>query len=348
VSFSKFFNGLRLRRPQTVAQLPHTSEETHAELRDLARTVAGLRDRIAALTLREEQLRAVLETDTAMDHRLERLEAIPQRPRITAHVAAALERATLRDDPFPHAIVDDFLPDSFYDALIMGLPPTVLFADRPVNKQQLTVPFDLAPRYSRRVWGFMADVVAEEIVAPAIIGKFRTPTTAWLMKNFPQLANTPLESVGLRCSDGRIMLRRPGYVIRPHRDPKWGFLTCLMYLARPGDDERWGTQLYHVDGDDEARGAAPHWIDETRCRPAGNIEFRRNRAFIFLNSVGAHGANIPADAQPADLERYAYQFRIGAGPDLMRRLTESLPPERCPLWEAKVRHVDVATSSSSR
>ena len=348
MSFSKFVNSLRLLRPRTIAQLSRSSETTHAELRDLTRTVEELRNRIASLTLREEQLRAVLDNDAALEHRYDRLDAILNRSRIAAHVAAALERATLVDNPFPHAIVDDFLPDSFYDALIMGLPPTVLFADRSVNKQQLTVPFDLAPRYSRRAWGFMADVVAEDIVAPAVIGKFRAPTTAWLARNFPELADVPLESVGLRCSDGRIMLRRPGYVIKPHRDPKWGFLTCLMYLARPGDDERWGTQLYHVDGDDEAHGAAPHWIDEKRCRPAGDIAFRRNRAFIFLNSVGAHGASIPADAQPPDLERYAYQFRIGAGADLMRRLTENLPPERRSLWEGKVRHVDVATSSSSR
>lgn len=347
MSFSSLFNSLRLLRPRTIAQLSRSSEVTHAEVRDLTQTVAELRKKVAGLTLREEQLRTVLETDALQERRFERLDAILQPSRITTHVTAALERATLHDDPFPYAIVDDFLPDPFYDALITGLPPTVLFADRPANKQQLTVPFELAPRYSRRVWGFMAEV-AEEIVAPAIIAKFRVPTTAWLTQNFPELANMPLESVGLRCSDGRIMLRRPGYVIRPHRDPKWGFLTCLMYLARPGDDERWGTQLYHVDEDEEAHGAAPHWIDEERCRPAESIAFRRNRAFIFLNSVGAHGANIPADAQPPDLERYAYQFRIGAGADLMRRLTESLPPERRPLWEGKVRHVDVATSSSSR
>ena len=33
------------------------------------------------------------------------------------------------------------------------------------------------------------------------------------------------------------MLRRPGYVIAPHRDPKWGFVTGLVYLASAGDNE---------------------------------------------------------------------------------------------------------------
>ena len=115
----------------------------------------------------------------------------------------------------------------------------------------------------------------------------------------------------MTCSDGRILLRRPGYDIPPHRDPKRGFLTCLMYLARPGDSER---------GDAAAPGgrrrgsarAQPHWIDEQRCEPVEHIAFRRNRALIFLNSVGAHSARIPGDADPPTLERYAYQFRIGA------------------------------------
>jgi hypothetical protein len=40
------------------------------------------------------------------------------------------------------------------------------------------------------------------------------------------------------------MPRRPGYHLEPHRDPKRSLLTCLLYLARPGDSDAQGTQLF--------------------------------------------------------------------------------------------------------
>ncbi len=130
------------------------------------------------------------------------------------------------------------------------------------------------------------------------------------------------------------MFRRGGYRIRPHRDPKWAFLTCILYLARPGDDEAWGTQLYYVDDDREAKNVAPHWIDEKQCRLADDVKFVPNRLLVFLNSVGAHGASIPADVPP-ETERYIYQFRIGPTLDMMQMLKSKLPAERQPLWSGK-------------
>jgi hypothetical protein len=107
-----------------------------------------------------------------------------------------------------------------------------------------------------------------------------------------------------------------------------------LYLARRGDNEAWGTQLYTVEQDDEARGTSPHWIDPARCRQVGDVAFRPNRMLILLNSVGAHGAHIPSDAQPQDLERYIYQFRIGPTADAIAVLKSTMPQERRPFWAA--------------
>ena len=141
----------------------------------------------------------------------------------------------------------------------------------------------------------------------------------------------------LATSDGRILLRTNGYDIPPHRDPKWGFLTCIFYLARRGDDKRWGTDLYEVDEDTEAVGAAPHWIENTPWRKVGSVKFKRNRALIFLNSTGAHGASIPADAEPPMLQRYVYQFRIGPDAASMAALIARLSPERRVYWDGKLK-----------
>ena len=134
------------------------------------------------------------------------------------------------------------------------------------------------------------------------------------------------------------MLRRPGYTIQPHRDPKWGFITGLVYLAGDRDGERYGTDLYQVRDNVEASDDRPLYIDEQRCQLVKSVPFRPNTLLAFLNSRGAHGAAIPADATPATLERYVYQFRLGPDAAAIRRLLPLMPPERRALWAgAKVR-----------
>ena len=76
----------------------------------------------------------------------------------------------------------------------------------------------------------------------------------------------PPSACRFQSTDGRILLRHRGYLIPPHRDPKWGLITCLMYLARPGDSEAWGTQLYSVESDVEAPSVAAYSIKAERCR----------------------------------------------------------------------------------
>ena len=193
----------------------------------------------------------------------------------------------------------------------------------------------MAPLYSRRVWKHLSTVIVPQVIAPAMVDKFRAPLGEWIETNWPALAENPLAPpMDMNQSGGRIMLRRRGYTIKPHRDPKWGFLTCLMYLARPGDPEEWGTQLYAVDEDQEEKSAAPHWIDPARCQLVTEAPFRQNSALIWLNSVGAHGAFVPDDA-PADLLRFTYQFRVGPSTEAIPALLRLLPDDRRAAWSGK-------------
>jgi hypothetical protein len=332
------------RLQQAVGALTTQLQETTRELRQVS-------DGLAALRLRESQLRAVALREAELEEHEGELAGVLGRPHLADHIAASIERATLHVDPFPYAVVDNVLPDALYDAVIAGIPPVELFADKPVNKQQLKVPFALAPAYGRRVWRFLAEVVVPEMITPRVVEKFRAPLNDWIRQNWPMLGDDPLAGIArLHSTDGRILLRTRGYRIPPHRDPKWGFLTCILYLARAGDDEAWGTQIYTVDpagrsgapiarqtaaAGAQPRGSAPDWIDASECTLVDDVLFRRNRALIFLNSVGAHGACIPADAEPADLERYIYQFRIGPTGAAIRTMTDALPEDRRPFWAGK-------------
>jgi len=318
-------------------------EQRLAELQDshrsdadgIATQLAALGRDISELRLRESQLRAIARRDAELERRLPQLEHVLDEPIAVAHVGGRIAAAPLRLHPFPHIVVDDLLPARVYEALLEAIPPVEMFAERPFNKRQVGVPPMLAPVYSRRVWRFIANAVAPRAIVPAVLDKFRESLGAWLDAQLMPGALARLEQMEMGCTDGRILLRGRGYSIPPHRDPKWGFITCLLYLARPADDPVLGTDLYSVDGDTDARDTKPHWIPADHCRLETTVEFRPNRALIFLNSSGAHGARIPDDA-PESLERYVYQFRIGPGRGQIRELLAELPEHRRAGWEGKI------------
>jgi hypothetical protein len=317
----------------SVKRLQESERKVDDRALALEREVVELRETVANLALRESQLRVIYQRDMELQADLERLPAILDRDFVEPHVRQAIASAPVHSEPFPHIVIENLLPEPLHDAVIKGIPPLELFADGPPNKQRVVVPLRFAPLFSRQVWTFLVDVVVDRIMAPQLVEKFGEPLRDWLRSSWPTLDADG--QLAFKSSDGRILLRRRGYLIPPHRDPKWGFLACLVYLVRPGDSETWGTQLFEVESDEEARGAAPHWIRAEQCRQVKSVPFRRNSALVFLNSKGAHGAQIPADAQPADLERYLYQFRIGPTQDCASKLMALLPDERKDYWTGK-------------
>ena len=129
------------------------------------------------------------------------------------------------------------------------------------------------------------------------------------------------------------MLRRPGYHLNPHRDPKRSLLTCLLYLAKPGDDDAHGTRLYRVANDGEAHYKQTYYPEREghACELVKVVPFRPNSMLVFLNSKGAHGACIP-DSAPATTERFSYQFYVAPDNAALAALLKSLPPDRRKMW----------------
>jgi hypothetical protein len=318
-----------------LARFDRFESSQREQLDAIARELAVLRRDVGSARLRADQVRAVIVQQRQLDKRLPDLERVIGNATTGDHIRAAIANATLHLEPFPYMVVDDLLPRALFDALVRGLPPRELFGERAKNKQQLTVPLEFGTEYSLRIWHHMARTVGPDFIMPAVAERFREPMRAWLAVTMPTVDQAQLDALDLTCSDGRILLRGPGYRIPPHRDPKWGFITALMYLPREGDDHRWGTHLFSVSEEQEALGAAPHWIDDRVCTLVTTVEFRPNRTLFFLNSRGAHGADIPADAEPATLERYAYQFRIGPTGDSIDALLGGMPAERARYWKGK-------------
>ena len=322
--------GQALSRISAAADLlrPRTFFRTLARVDTLADTTRELTATVETLRIQSEQLMTIQKLDWEKRQALTQLDRAFDAAAIDAHIAAAVDAAPIEHEPFPHVVIDEWLPPDAYQRIIDAVPPSVFFAN--TRDHHWSVPSGVAPAYCRLVWAFVANKIVGDMLHRALNRKFAPVVQEYVHSSFPGL---PRETdLTLHPSDGRIMLRRPGYTLTPHRDPKWGFVTGLVYLAREGDNEAFGTQLYRVKDDAEAPSGSVYYVEQERCQLVRDVPFRANSMLAFLNSAGAHGASIPADAQPANLERYLYQFRLGPTPKVINRLLQAIEPDKVSRW----------------
>ena len=267
---------------------------------------------------------------------IEQLPVLLNEERIVDHVRRAVAAAPLLTDPYEHVVVERVLPDDVYDLLISAIPPVVFFDDRDPIKQNLWFPMEYGPTLSSTAWDFMDDVITRLAIRPAVIEKFHDPLQRYFASVFGAAFTERANALPQSASGGRLMLRRPGYHLGPHRDPKRSILTCLLYLARDGDSDTYGTQIFRVVDDEDAGYKQTYYPEEEgrTCELVKVVPFRRNAMLVSLNSRGAHGATIPPDA-PADLERYTYQFYVAPQREALSALVKSLPAAQRAKWRSK-------------
>src|SRR5262249_12343028 len=132
---ARLFDAVQLFRPRTLARLGKADEKLQQQVDALFAEVRTLKTQLDQANTRERQLRAVLNAECAFDDSwVIRFEAALRDARIEQPAGDSIGKATLPLDPFPHCVVDNLLPDWYYEALIAAPPPADLFADRPENK----------------------------------------------------------------------------------------------------------------------------------------------------------------------------------------------------------------------
>jgi hypothetical protein len=225
-------------------------------------------------------------------------------------------------------VIEQVLPPDFYELLSRAIPPAEMFPDRdPVKQDWEMEALDRAPELTRRVWSFFDTRIVPEVLAPAIFARFRSAVVDHYAQTGGDRFGAAAADIPHRTVAGRIQLRRPGYHLRPHLDPKRVVITGLLYLAREGDREDYGTQLFRVSGPFTQSGMKTFFPEEAglTCEVARSVPFRANTLLAFVNSGAAHGATLPADA-PLD-ERYAFQFYIKPDDGRLKKLLLELPEE---------------------
>ena len=265
---------------------------------------------------------------------------------ITAHVRDAVAAAAVLTDPFPHLIIDKLLPTTAFDAVLEAIPPEEFFGGENPRHRDLKMKnpgLSPLPPFSKAIWSSLSRDVVADVLGPALAERLRPLAGDYLRVSVgeefvDEALALPLETRGLR-----LMLRRPGWNLAPHLDPRDQFMTTLLYLARPEDPEDYGTQLFRVHRDNFVATWANTYYPEAeglRCELAKTLPFRGNVCLSFLNlGGGAHGAGLPAEA-PANLKRYAFQFYMGPERESLKALVGRLSPERQIAWTRRVKKKD--------
>jgi hypothetical protein len=189
----------------------------------------------------------------------------------------------------------------------------------------MPVPFVMAPAFSRAVWDVFHEAV-EKALLPSVIAAFRPALDDFVRSSWPELGSWEQAGITLRAANPRLMLRRRGYLIKPHRDPRWAFLVALFYAAPRNASHTYGTQLYRLTNERDEPHTSPLWLAPEECQLARDVPGIGNSALMFLNSTGAHGASVPDDAPP-DFLRYVYQARFSPDAPTKTRLLEMLTGE---------------------
>ena len=312
-----------------VRNLTQRLEQVERELED-TRERAQRADRIS------DQLKATAMLNERQRSLIADLPGLLNEERITCHIRRAIAATPILTDPYEHLVVDGLLPDDVYDLLLEAIPPLSFFHDRDLIKRDVRFPMEFGPTLSAMVWGFFDEVIARRAIRTAVLDKFQEPLQRHFDSIFGPAFRERATSLPQSVSGGRLMLRSRGYHLGPHRDPKRSMLTCLLYLARPGDIDTYGTQIFRVANDADANYKQTYYPEQEghACELVKVVPFRANSMLVFLNSRGAHGATIPPDA-PADLERYSYQFYIAPQNEALAALIKALPADRRRMWQSK-------------
>jgi hypothetical protein len=321
------------------------SKDFDASVRTLQRELSHVQAELAELRRTHDTL-VVKEWTQSREPLLANLDARLAIEPIRTHILKAVEDASVSTEPTTHTVIENIFPKDFYELVNAAIPPAELFPSRDPVKQDFHLDEHLegAPLLTRRVWRFFDEDVVAGILAPALHQRFHAAVIDHYAETAGGTFGTRAAAIPHRGFAGRLHLRRPGYHLKPHLDPKRVVITGLVYFARPGDSEAYGTQLFRV-GKPFTSSTMGKFYPEDEGLPvelARTVAFRANTLFAFVNSKAAHGATLPADAPLR--ERYAYQFYVKPRDGDLKKLLLELPPDVRRNWagflDEKVKALD--------
>jgi hypothetical protein len=271
---------------------------------------------------------------------------------VQAAVREKVEAAEIHRVPFPHVVIDDLVPVPFFRRLADSIPSFDAELSQKGIKANLSLEtdFDEAPEEFRAAWGRLRD----EIVPAAIVDVLARRLEDEIREKYaevysPEIADEIMAG-GLVSTDGRIMLRKPGYTLQAHTDPARFAVTCLLYFTSAGDDSSGALCFFEPERTPEVRHTATYYPDREEgigAKLAKVIPISENLFVAFLNGFRSlHGVRVERGKEA--VPRLAFQTHILPRHDprkqeaaLVERLSDPGARTRWEAWMAEKRSAEV-------
>lgn len=225
---------------------------------------------------------------------------------ITAHICRRIRETPVAREPWPHLVVDEFLPPSVFDALLAAIPeewarmpatqPRNWVGPDPDNAGALLHDDGTNTQYWRRSDLLLSVFDAfkrDSALHAAVNAQMETDIKA-AMQGF--MTRFDMRAMNVR-QITRLVRDVAAYDLRPHTDAAAKLISVILYVrSDPGD--HLGTILYQPT---EAGFVDLHgsFHDPEDFKVAAEVAFTPNRALIFVRKHHTfHGVAFkPADPQ---------------------------------------------------
>jgi hypothetical protein len=266
---------------------------------------------------------------------------------LQATVRDKLESAEIQREPFPHLVISDLLPESFFRQLEDSIPPISEFE---VNQKGLRANLFLEKHLERgsepfrAAWGRLRDEIIRGPLTEVLVRRLGPEIREKYAEVYsPEIADEIMDA-GLVIPDGRVMLRNPGYTLKPHTDPTRFAVTCLFYFTTASDDSSGALCLFEPERTPEVRHTSTYYPkaeEGIAATLAKVIPISKNLFVAFVNSFRAlHGVRV--ERGEATAPRLAFQAHIlprhdpwDADPDWIARIRDPVSRRRWEDWVAQ-------------
>lgn len=174
---------------------------------------------------------------------------------IKQHIEEKFRTNEVKMWPFPHMIIDNILPDDFYQMILEKWPK-----DAPFKDNETHTGYEIGKKKDFRILGYsnkesqkFFTSFALEVVNAIIKEEVEKKLLPFLYLRFPCLNSKEIAEIDtnglceMYAFNDALIFERDGYSLKAHIDPKEYFATALLYAPEDDEHQELGTVLIVAD-----------------------------------------------------------------------------------------------------
>jgi|GEM_PF-3212989 len=230
--------------------------------------------------------------------------------------------AEVQVDPFPHIVVENFLPAEMYQHACEIWPDTKEFVSDGVSRFLLPVTYGCLentnlPKLQKVFWRLFGEVIVNRYLKPILAEKFK-PFLSQKMGLKENWQSFDLHQHTCNLRQDCLIVDKDAPNIRPHVDQLNMLAQIIIYFPSDNEHQNLGTTFYTGDA-----STTPNHLydvkDPNNLKFAKKIPYTPNTLLAFIQSPTAwHGFERPPNIDP-NYQRRLYLSPLFFSPEFMEK-----------------------------